>query len=250
LRYTSHVFDLPRQSPRILLLVCIYHLVDNPQPRSENLPLDNLIQGDELLFARQPIFDDDKNFYAFELLYRDKDPSHALIEDPDKATTSLIGNYCGNITQQTKKSGSKIFINLTRNLLLSDNFFPMEPNNIVIEILEDILVDEQLVKRIINLRTEGYQFALDDYEFSSKFDCLLPLMDYIKVELLPFSEEDLTKRMAEFESLQLSQLKKRPTLLAEKVESQASYDLCKRLGFDLFQGYFLEKPMPIYGRKI
>ena len=212
--------------------------------------MDDLIQGDELLFARQPIFDDKNNFYAFELLYRDKDPRHALFEDADKATSSLIDNYCGQITQQTEQAYSKVFINLTRNLLLSDSFYPMEPNNIVIEILEDILVDDQLVERIISLRAEGYQFALDDYEFCSKFDCLLPLMDYIKVELLPFSEENLTQKMAEFESLQLSQLKKRPTLLAEKVESQASYDLCKRLGFDLFQGYFLEKPMPIYGRKI
>jgi EAL and modified HD-GYP domain-containing signal transduction protein len=224
--------------------------IKKPQPRSEKLLLDDLMQGDELLFARQPIFDDDKNFYAFELLYRDKDPRHALIKDADKATSSLIDNYCSSITQQAEKSCAKVFINLTRNLLLSDSFYPMEPNNIVIEILEDILVDEQLVERIISLRTEGYQFALDDYEFSSKFDSLLPLMDYIKVELLPFSVENLTKRMAEFESLHLSQLKKRPTLLAEKVESQASYDLCKRLGFDLFQGYFLEKPMPIYGRKI
>ena len=183
----------------------------NPQYMSEKLPLDELIHGDELLFARQPIFDDEENFYAFELLYRDKDPSHALFDDADKATSSLIGNYYKNINQQADKHDSKVFINLTRNLLLSDNFFPMEPNNIVIEILEDTLVDDQLVERIISLRAEGHQFALDDYEFSNKFDRLLPLMDYIKVELLPFSEEDLTRRMAEFESLQLSQLKKRPT---------------------------------------
>ena len=222
----------------------------NPNITAKKHPLNELIQGDELLFARQPIFDDDENFYAFELLYRDKDPSHALFDDADKATSSLIGNYCGNRDQHADKREAKVFINLTRNILLSDNFFPMEANNMVIEILEDILVDDELVERIISLRTEGYQFALDDYEFSDKFDRLLPLMDYIKVELLPFSEENLTKRMAEFESLQLSQLKRRPALLAEKVESQASYDLCKRLGFDLFQGYFLERPMPIYGRKI
>ncbi len=214
----------------------------------QSTPRQNITNSD-LLFARQPIFDSDKRIYAFELLYRDKDPSAAFIEDGDKATSSLIVNYCSSIINEEDNPSSKVFINLTRNLLLSDYFFPLEPTKIVIEILEDVIVDNKLVDRIIDLRSKGYQFALDDYEFSKNFDPLLPLVDYIKIELLPFSQKELTDKMANFEK-QLSQLRKRPILLAEKVENQESYDLCESLGFDLFQGYFLEKPVPVYGKKI
>jgi len=204
----------------------------------------------DLLFARQPIFDSKKKLYAFELLYRDNDPHSAAFDDGDKATSSLIVNYCGGILNEEEGPYVKIFINLTRNLLLSDYFFPLDPKRIVIEILEDVEVDERFILRVKELRQQGYQFALDDYAFEEKFDPLIPLVDYIKVELLHMPIEKLTPKMKFFEKNILSSLDKRPILLAEKVEDQEMYDLCSQLGFELFQGYFLEKPMPVYGKKI
>ncbi len=204
----------------------------------------------DLLFARQPIFDSKKELYGFELLYRDNDPNAVFIEDGDKATSALLVNYCGSIINDDEGPYVKIFINLTRNLLLSDYFFPLEPSRIVVEILEDVKVDQELINRVIDLKAKGYQFALDDYEFTDEFDRLIPFMDYIKVELLNLSLKELEQKMAIFESSHLSKLKKRPILLAEKVEDQATYDLCHSMGFELFQGYFLERPKPIYGKKI
>ncbi len=204
----------------------------------------------DLLFARQPIFDARKKLYAFELLYRDNDPHSAIFDDGDKATSSLIVNYCGSILNEEEGPYVKIFINLTRNLILSDYFFPLDPKRIVIEILEEVEVDEKFVDRVKELKLQGYQFALDDYAFDSKFDRLIPLADYIKIELLHLPVDDLTQKMEQFEKNILNQLEKRPILLAEKVEDQVMYDRCNKLGFELFQGYFLEKPMPIYGKKI
>ncbi|MFT6732919.1 MAG: EAL and modified HD-GYP domain-containing signal transduction protein [Polaribacter sp.] len=206
--------------------------------------------ANDLLFARQPIFDSKKELYGFELLYRDNDPNVAIIEDGDKATSGLLVNYCGSIINDDEGPYVKIFINLTKNLLMSDYFFPLEPSRIVVEILEDIKVDQDLINRVIDLKAKGYQFALDDYEFTSEFDQLIPLMDFIKVELLNLSLEELKIKMTDFELSHLSKLKKRPILLAEKVEDQATYDVCHTMGFELFQGYFLERPKPIYGKKI
>jgi len=204
----------------------------------------------DLLFARQPIFDSKKKLYGFELLYRDNDPNSAVFDDGDKATSSLIVNYCSGILNEEEGPYVKIFINLTRKLLLSDYFFPLNPKRIVIEILEDVEVDERLVNRVKELRQQGYQFALDDYAFDERFDPLLSLVDYIKVELLHMPIKKLAPKMIAFEKNVLTHIKKRPILLAEKVEDQSMYDLCSQLGFKLFQGYFLEKPMPVYGKKI
>ena len=149
----------------------------------------------DLLFARQPIFDNKKELYGFELLYRDNDPNAAFIEDGDKATSALLVNYCGSIIDDDEEGPYvKIFINLTRNLLLSDYFFPLEPSRIVVEILEDVKVDQELINRVIDLKAKGYQFALDDYEFTDDFDKLIPFMDYIKVELLNYHLNNLNKK--------------------------------------------------------
>jgi EAL and modified HD-GYP domain-containing signal transduction protein len=40
------------------------------------------------------------------------------------------------------------------------------------------------------------------------------------------------------------------TLLAEKVEDLEVFEICKKAGFELFQGYFFEKPTVIEGKKI
>jgi len=206
-------------------------------------------EGD-LLFARQPIFDAKSKLYAFELLYRDNDPHKAVFNDGDKATTSLIVNYCSSILEDESGPYVKIFINLTRKLLLSDYFFPLDPTRIVIELLEDIEVDDLLVERVKELKQQGYHFALDDYTFEKKFDCLIPYMSYIKIELLNMPIDHLRAHMEAFEKDTLSKLKTRPILLAEKVEDKAMYDLCAKLSFELFQGYYLEKPIPVYGKKI
>jgi len=206
--------------------------------------------SNDLLFARQPIFDSKKKLYAYELLYRDNDPNSAVFEDGDKATSSLIVNYCGSILNEDEGPYVKIFINLTRTLLLSDYFFPLNPKRIVIEILEDMEIDEPLIERIKELRKQGYQFALDDYSFATKFDPLVPLVDYIKVELLHLPIKELPEKVKYLETNFLNSLEHRPTLLAEKVEDQSMYEQCFKLGFELFQGYFLERPMPVYGTKI
>jgi len=206
--------------------------------------------SNDLLFARQPIFDSKKKLYAYELLYRDNEPNAAAFDDGDKATASLIINYCGSILNEEEGPYVKIFINLTRKLLLSDSFFPLDPKRVVIEILEDVQVDDLLIDRVKTLKSKGYLFALDDYSFAPEFDPLIPLVDYIKVELLQLSNTQLIKGMETFESDHLQHLPQRPTLLAEKVEDQAAYEQCTKLGFELFQGYFLERPLPVYGTKI
>ncbi len=221
-----------------------------PQSMTNSSDDSTMIPTSDLLFARQPIFDDKKQLFAFELLYRDNDPNTAIFDDGDKATASLIVNYCGSILDDDDAPKVKIFINLTKSLLLSDSFFPLDPRRIVVEILEDTKVDDFLIERIKELKSRGYSFALDDYTFLPHFEPLLPLVDYIKIELLGLSSAELALKMKRFHQEVFSKLENKPILLAEKVEDQETYDLCELLGFDLFQGYFLEKPMPVYGRKI
>jgi c-di-GMP phosphodiesterase len=208
------------------------------------------INDKDLLFARQPIFDGNNKLYGYELLYRSLHPHAAIFDDGNKATSELLLNYCGGILNDEEAPYVKIFINLTRHLILSESFFPIQPQRVVIEILENTLVDERLVKKITDLKKLGYQFALDDYSFLPEYDPLVPLVDYLKIDLMHVSKEALKDQLLQLETKLLSGLKKRPILLAEKVETQQQHDVCRQAGIELFQGYFLERPQLIYGKKI
>ncbi|MET1255085.1 EAL and HDOD domain-containing protein [Aliikangiella maris] len=209
----------------------------------------NPVEND-LLFARQPIFDGNNKLYGYELLYRGINPNFAVFEDGNKATSELLINYCGGILNNEDAPYVKIFINLTRQLILSDYFFPLEPSRVVIEILENTIVDDRLVNRVIELKSKGYEFALDDYSFRHEYDPLVPLANYIKIDLQHISEVTLKDSMQDLEHNVLAQTPKRPLFLAEKVEEHAQYEYCRNIGFELYQGFYLERPQPVYGKKI
>jgi len=204
----------------------------------------------DLLFARQPIFDGNNKLYGYELLYRSLHPNAAIFDDGNKATSELLVNYCGGILNDEEAPYVKIFINLTRQLILSEYFFPIQPERVVIEILENTLVDDRLVEKVKALKKLGYEFALDDYSFLPEYDPLVPLADYIKIDLLHISEVTLKDSLDVLETKILVDLPKRPIFLAEKVETQEQHDICRQAGVELYQGYFLERPQLVYGKKI
>lgn len=204
----------------------------------------------DLLFARQPIFDGKNKLYGYELLYRSIHPNAAIFDDGNKATSEVLINYCVGILNDEDSPYVKVFINLTRKLILSDYFIPVEPSRVVIEILENTEIDERLVNKVQELKQRGYEVALDDYSFLPEYDPLVPLADYIKIDLMHISEVTLKDSLAQLEKNTLSNLSRRPIFLAEKVETQEQYEICRDAGIELFQGYYLQRPQLVYGKKI
>ena len=91
----------------------------------------------DVLCARQPIFDDRNRIFGYELLYRSQyNVDKADFVDDDIATIELILNTCGSINDDEALVQFPLFFNLTRNLLFSDSFFPVDANKAIIEILD------------------------------------------------------------------------------------------------------------------
>lgn len=202
-----------------------------------------MYESSDVLCARQPIFNLKNDVYGYELLYRAKRTSKAEFTDGDAATSELLLNACASINDDEALHSHPLFFNVTRNLLLSESFFPVEANTAIIEILEDVKVDDQLTTCIYKLKRLGYQFALDDYHFLPEFEPLLPIVKYVKVDVLHC---DIEQHLADIDRL----LSMNKILVAEKVETIEMFERCKAVGFQLFQGFYLEKPQIVEGRKI
>jgi len=69
------------------------------------------------------------------------------------------------------------------------------------------------------------------------------IASYVKVDLMGTDREQLPELVRKLKRHNLK-------LLAEKVETQEEFELCRDLGFDYFQGYFFEKPSIISARSI
>lgn len=198
---------------------------------------------DDLMMAQQPILKRTKEIFGYELLFRGKDALNANIADGETASSQVLVNLCIGITKLESQLRKPFFINMTTDLMLSDAFFPIDPDTVYIEILESQKLTPEFFAALKKWRSAGYRFALDDYQFTAEYKALLPWVSIVKIDVLATPPEQYTTQIAELKAKGL-------ILLAEKVEDSAMFELCKSLGFDLFQGYYLQRPELIKGKKI
>ena len=121
--------------------------------------------------------------------------------------------------------------------------FPKEIT--VVEILENTTQTPELMGALRYLKRKGYTLALDDFTYDESLEPLLELVDIVKFDLRLMSMAELASQVKVVNSRH-----HKVRILAEKVESFEEHEQVKRLGFDLFQGYFFQKPKVIAGRDI
>lgn len=198
---------------------------------------------DDLMMAQQPILKKSKEIFGYELLFREKDTEKANIVNGETATSQVLVNLCIGITEMGVQLNKPFFINMTTELMLSDAFFPTAPGSVYIEILEDQTLTPDFLDALKKWQAAGYKFALDDYQFGADYQALLPWISIVKVDVLATPPNQFEKEITDLKNRGI-------ILLAEKIEDAAMFEQCKQLGFELFQGYFLQRPELIKGKKI
>jgi EAL and modified HD-GYP domain-containing signal transduction protein len=203
--------------------------------------MDNV--SEKFFLGRQPILDRNQEIVGYELLFRSADVDHAEFKSYSHAVTSVISSALASFGINEVLGGKFGFINIHLGLLLSELLELLPIGQTVLELLEVIQLDDQVVERCRELREMGFMLALDDHEFDPANKEIYSVVDIIKIDIL------LTG-MTELPDI-VSQLRNYPVkLLAEKVETVEQFNICHDLGFDLFQGYFFERPVVLNRKKI
>ncbi|ALC89384.1 hypothetical protein AM500_05990 [Bacillus sp. FJAT-18017] len=195
----------------------------------------------EVYVARQPIFKKTKDLYAYELLYRNNHMNRFPEINGELATTDVIINSFLNIGIEELSNGKPCFVNFTEKLLKLKLPSYFKPNEIIIEILESIEINLELLDHCRELKSKGYQIALDDFILNAKNPLsfqLLELVDIIKVD---FRATNVHVRRIIEKMPQKYNVK----LLAEKIETEEEFESAVRSGYDYFQGYYFAKPVII-----
>ncbi len=193
--------------------------------------------------ARQPVFDRDRNIWGFELLFRRTGLSEtAEIHDPDVATSMVISDGF-HLARPAMPTGAKALINFPTGLLLQGAALALPPESCVIELLESVPPTPEVLDACDKLRDAGYAIALDDYIGRPGLGPLLAKADIVKMDVRGASPQRIIRL---FNELKVYGCK----ILAEKVEEPVLYELCRDLGFDMFQGFFFSKPEIIPGKKL
>lgn len=193
---------------------------------------------ENIFIARQPIYDRDIKLIGYELLYRSGDTNVATFVDGKAASSEVILNGFLNIGFDGLVGSSLAFINITEDFILDESLTPMFENQTILEVLEDIEPSAEVVAGVKRLKSNGYRIALDDFQYSPKYDELLKLADFVKLDVIELSTEEIIR--------ELNHLKKYDVkIIAEKVETPEMYAFCNELAFDFFQGFHFCKPQMV-----
>ncbi len=186
--------------------------------------------------ARQAIFDNDNNVFAYELLYRNSLINICPDVDADTATIELIKTTMESCQSKTFTNKKPAFINFTLETLQKGYPFQFDKEHIIVELLETEQPSPELLSVCINLYNKGYYIALDDFIHHQQWHDFFPYIKIIKVDFQQTGCEEiieLIEHLNDYPNVQL---------LAEKIENQQQYRLAKSLDFEFFQGYYFERP--------
>lgn len=191
--------------------------------------------------ARQPILNLRGEVYAYELLFRSGSKA-AFREDGDLATRTMLDNSV-IFGMEKLTAGLPGFVNSTMESLTERLVEVLPPSITVLEILETLEPTAKLIAACRRLKAAGYRIALDDFIWEPKFEPLVELADYIKVD---FTLTDAMGRQELFKRL----IDAAAVLVAEKVETQEEYKQACAEGFTLFQGYYFCRPLLLKYQKV
>jgi EAL and modified HD-GYP domain-containing signal transduction protein len=192
--------------------------------------------------ARQPMLDRNQALVAYELLFRHTADNRAEIESDLSATAAVLA-HAAQLGLARAAGDALAFLNVGTEVLMSDIFALLPRERTVIELVGSVEATEQVLWRLAELSGHGFKFAAEASAHGSRLGRLLPLLDYVKVDLRAMPVVTMLSLVP-----RLRGTGKR--LIAEKVESQTEYQTCLDLGFDYFQGFYFARPSVIAGRKL
>jgi c-di-GMP phosphodiesterase len=194
--------------------------------------------------ARQAIVDASKNVTGYELLYRRAESASAAdASDGDRATLEVIANAVLEVGLDRLSPDVPVHINYPRDLLVQRVVPPVFPQRVVIEVLDSVRADADTLAGLSALKTKGYVIALDDFSPAVTDMKLLDHADIVKLDISQHTPEAL-------EEMATALKNRRLRLIATRVETVDAFNQCAALGFDAFQGYFLQHPKTFSARPV
>jgi len=195
----------------------------------------------EKFIARQPILDTRLQVFAYELLFRGG-PQNSF-QPFANAASSVIADSITLFDLDMLTGRARAFVNVDETALRlgAPRLLPAE--RIVVEILETVRPTEEILAACRELRSAGYQLALDDFVDSPEIAPLVEFASFLKIDFQMF---DAAARSGLARKYRDNNIR----LLAEKVETGSEFREARDLGFSYFQGYFFCKPSMVETREI
>ncbi len=197
----------------------------------------------EIFIGRQPIYNRDLEIYAYELMSHSNSEDTESSIDADKATSQVIINAFMEIGIDKLVGKNMAFITLTEHFLLSDYELPLPKDRVILKIPTYANVTDELIDGVKRLADAGFKLALDNYLQHPALQPLSSMASMIDINIEDLSIDEIRAHLKILKKLH-------PIILADHVKDHHAYDICRDVGVDYIQGYFLNRPRIVSGESL
>ncbi len=196
--------------------------------------------GKKIFIGRQPIIDSGKSIFGYEILFRstaEENVSGVTVSDNLSATANVLENIY-DMGIKTLMGESPAFINVTPDILKRGMIELLPKDKVVLEILETSKIDDNAVSVIKEFKSKGFNISLNNFAYEEEWEPFLEVADYVKLDSKQYSKTEIKEMLMLLKGYGAK-------LIISKVEANEDFEFYKGIGFDLFQGYFFQKPVII-----
>ncbi|HYJ75037.1 MAG TPA: HDOD domain-containing protein [Kineosporiaceae bacterium] len=192
--------------------------------------------------ARQGLYDGRRQLAGYRVVFGVPEANGrrgapvAIEPGADQAGAAAIAAAFGSFGVEGLADGKPLFVGLPRAFLTGIVPIPAEPGSVVLELGPHAAPDAELILALTRLKQAGYRIAVGDHRGDAARAALVELADVVSVPLTALPSLVVPGLVAA--------CRRRPvTLVASGIEDAATFALAVELGFDLFEGHYLQRPM-------
>lgn len=188
----------------------------------------------ELMAARHPIYDESLSVAAYELVLHAREADGGLSAGHGAATPESVTAVADSLV-----GSHRVHVKVSREVLLSGAASTVPADRITLEVPPEAGCDERLAEALHLLRRTGHSVVLDDFRFQADAANLARSAQAIKLDAGGLHPDQLSREVT-----LVRNLRDDIQLIATGIGTHDTFDLCRDLGFQLFQGFFFLEPEP------
>ena len=196
------------------------------------------------IIGRQPVVNDKQEIVGYEFFFRkESDDSNTPFAEDIQTCARILSTTMDEMHESWLLGRQLAFINVDHVMLGSDFLELMPAEKTVLELVGQMEVTPQMIARCQALKANKFRLALDNPQRHAQLEALLPLADYIKLDM---REVDTATAQIWLKKYQTPSC----TVIAERVEQNAQFSSLQAIGYQQFQGYFYAHPESLNAKVI
>ena len=184
--------------------------------------------------VRQPIKDAEGLIIGYEILYHGENTAFSSENVSSSSEFAAADTIYSFLMQNTTKAlkGTLNFMTFTTMLLMKKTPKLFDKNELVIQIDDSVIIHPLSMHFVKQFAKEGYQIAVNEFQFSPRYLELMDDIDYIKINCKTVTDENMHNTV----EIARSMNKK---CIITNIDSEELYQKAKSLGADAMQGPYV-----------